>query len=360
MSNVPQGASTHEWVKDYYGKLLASSDDLQTNACCASGAPASWIASRLQNVHPDVSERFYGCGFPIPQAIKGATVLDLGCGTGRDVYVIAQLVGERGKVIGLDMTEEQLSVARKTQSWHAETFGYAESNTAFVQGYIEDLKAAGMDDASVDVIVSNCVVNLSPRKDLVLAEAYRALKPGGELYFSDVFADRRLPQEIANDPLLHSECLGGALYQFDFETLAKTTGFADPRVVSASPITIHNPEIQQKVGQARFVSVTYRLFKLEELDAQCEDYGQSATYVGGVEGAETLFWLDDHHAFELGRPERVCGNTAAMLASTRFARYFDVQGARETHFGAYPCGPTMAAGQYAELAPGGGAAASCC
>src|SRR5690554_4383386 len=177
MSKVPQGASTHEWVKDYYGKLLASSEDLQTNACCASGAPAGWIASRLQKVHPDVSARFYGCGFPIPQAIKGATVLDLGCGTGRDAYVIAQLAGERGKVIGLDMTEEQLRVARKTQDWHAETFGFAAPNTEFVQGYIEDLTTAGIGDASVDVIVSNCVVNLSPRKDLVLAEAYRALKP---------------------------------------------------------------------------------------------------------------------------------------------------------------------------------------
>ncbi|TXD39805.1 methyltransferase domain-containing protein [Lujinxingia vulgaris] len=347
MSNVPQGASTHEWVKDYYGKLLASSDDLQTNACCAAGAPAGWIASRLQHVHPEVSERFYGCGFPIPQAVEGATVLDLGCGTGRDAFVIAQLVGEQGRVIGLDMTEEQLATAKKTEDWHAERFGYAQPNTSFVQGYIEDLKGADIEDGSVDVIVSNCVVNLSPRKDLVLTEAYRALKPGGELYFSDVFVDRRLPEAIANDPLLHAECLGGALYQFDFETLAKTTGFSDPRVVSTSPITINNPEIIAKVGLASFVSVTYRLFKLDGLDAQCEDYGQSATYLGGVEGAERLFWLDDHHAFEAGRPERVCGNTAAMLASTRFADFFEVRGCRQTHYGAFACGPTMAAAQYA-------------
>ncbi|RAL25123.1 methyltransferase type 11 [Lujinxingia litoralis] len=347
MSNSPKGATTHEWVKDYYGKLLKSSEDLQTNACCAGGAPPAWIASRLQNIHPEVSERFYGCGYPIPHGLVGASVLDLGCGSGRDVYAIAQLVGEQGKVIGLDMTEEQLQVARDTQGWHAERSGYAEPNTEFVQGYIEDLAAAGVADGSLDVIVSNCVVNLSPRKDLVMAEAFRALKPGGEFYFSDVFADRRLPEAIANDPLLHSECLGGALYQADFEALARTTGFADPRVVSSGPITINNPELQHMVGAARFVSVTYRLFKLAGLDAQCEDYGQVATYRGGIEGAETLFWLDDHHAFEVGRPERVCGNTASMLRETRFAPYFDVVGDTTVHFGAFACGPTLAAGQYA-------------
>lgn len=102
------------------------------------------------------------------------------------------------------------------------------------------------------------------------------------------------------------------------------------------------------------------LLKLAGLDAQCEDYGQVATYRGGIDGAETLFWLDDHHAFERGRPERVCGNTAAMLTDTRFARWFDVTGARTTHFGAYPCGPTLAAAQYQASAAGADCASGAC
>jgi arsenite methyltransferase len=216
----------------------------------------------------------------------------------------------------------------------------------FTQGFIEDLKGAGIEDDSLDVIISNCVVNLSPRKDLVLAEAYRALKPGGELYFSDVFVDRRLPEELAADPVLYAECLGGALYENDFVNMAKRAGFADPRVMSRAVITIQNDEVQHKVGAASFESVTYRLFKLEGLDPECEDYGQIATYKGGVEGAERVFWLDDHHAFEIGRPERVCANTASMLADTRLARYFEVVGECTTHFGEFPCGPTMAAAQY--------------
>lgn len=338
--------SLQTFVSTYYGKLLASSADLKTNACCASGAPPAWIAARLANIHPEVADRFYGCGFPIPHALRGATVLDLGCGTGRDVYVLAQLVGENGHVHGLDMTEQQLALARDTATWHADKFRYARPNTTFHHGYIEDLRSAGIADGSQDVVVSNCVVNLSPRKDLVLAEAFRVLKTGGELYISDVFADRRLAAEIATDPLLYAECLGGALYQADFVSLAKRAGFADPRVVTQSAITIQNEAIASKIGAARFTSVTYRLFKLDGLDEQCEDYGQTAVYNGGIEGAESVLWLDDHHAFERGRAERVCANTAAMLTATRFAPWFEVTGSRHTHYGAFACEPTMAAAQY--------------
>lgn len=338
-------------VRDYYGKVLASSQDLQTNACCATGAPPAHIAALLDRVHPDVQDRFYGCGFPFPAALAGATVVDLGCGSGRDVYVLSQLVGAAGFVHGIDMTPEQLAVARDTQVWHAERFGFA--NVAFHQGFIEDL--AMIADASVDVVVSNCVVNLSPYKDRVLAEVARILKPGGEFYLSDVLADRRLPAEVAADPLLHAECLGGAMYEADFLALAQRTGFLDPRVVVRGRITVRNPEIEQRVGAARFSSVTLRLLKLAALEARCEDYGQVAVY-RGTASAGGLFHLDDHHVFEAGRPERVCGNTALMLTGTRFAPHFDVIGDQRTHYGEFPCGPTLAAAAYAETA----GATPCC
>ncbi len=335
-----------EFVQEYYGKLLSKSEDLKTNACCAAGAPPAWVASCLQNIHPDVSAKFYGCGFPFPHAVNAAKVLDLGSGSGRDVYVLSQLVGCCGKVTGLDMTDEQLEVARSTQQWHADKFGQKSSNVEFVKGYIEDLKGAGVEDDSLDVIISNCVVNLSPRKDLVLAEAYRALKVGGELYFSDVFVDRRLPEDVATEPVLYAECLGGALYENDFISMARKVGFIDLRVVSRSEITIQNDEVQELVGTARFTSVTYRLFKLPEMDDQCEDYGQVAVYKGGILGAEKLFWLDENHAFEVGRPERICANTADMLSQTRYAKYFDIAGSKDVHYGEFECGPTMAAAQY--------------
>ncbi|MCB9550215.1 MAG: methyltransferase domain-containing protein [Myxococcales bacterium] len=345
--------AVRENVQDYYGRVLARSADLQTNACCATGAPPARIARLLENVHPDVLDRFYGCGFPFPEALEGATVVDLGCGTGRDVFVLSQLVGPTGHVHGVDMTAEQLDVARQTLDWHMERFGYSTPNVTLHQGYIEDLSAIA--DASVDVVVSNCVVNLSPFKDRVMAEIARILKPGGEFYFSDVFADRRLPDAIAFDPILHAECLGGAMYEADFLSLARRTGFPDPRQVSRGAITIQNPEIEARVGAARFTSVTLRLLKLAGLDEQCEDYGQIAVYRGTLPTG-ALFHLDDHHTFEAGRPERVCGNTAAMLTDTRFAPHFDVVGDKRVHYGIFDCGPTMAAAVYAT----GAETASCC
>lgn len=342
-------------LRDYYGTQLTGSADLKTSACCATDAPPAFLRSALARIDAEVLSRFYGCGWPISQALAGAVVVDLGCGTGRDVYLLSQLVGQTGHVHGLDMTPSQLAVARDTLASHMARFGYDRPNVSLHEGFIEDMSTLGLPDGSVDLVVSNCVINLSPDKPRVLGEAARLLREGGEVYVSDVFADRRLTPEVMNDPLLYAECLGGALYLNDFLDHAKRAGFADPRVVKRRPITLDDPDLARRAGAARFESVTLRLLKLPTLEPRCEDYGQLATYKGGMSEAPDLFWLDDHHAFERGRPERVCGNTADMLTRTRFARWFDVT-PRGPHFGEYPCGPTMAATVHAVTS----AAASCC
>ncbi|MFJ4943418.1 methyltransferase domain-containing protein [Streptomyces albidoflavus] len=345
-------ASVAQSVRDYYGKVLASSADLKTTACCTDVAPPPHIAAALAEVHDEVMERFYGCGSPIPPALEGATVLDLGSGSGRDVYVLSQLVGPTGRVIGVDMTEEQLAVARRHQDWHAERFGHA--NTDFRHGYIEGLAGAGIPDASVDVVVSNCVVNLSPDKPRVLSEIFRVLKPGGELYFSDIFSDRRLPASLLDDPVLVGECLAGALYTEDFRRALERVGCPDARTLAASPVTISDPDIEVKIGFATFTSRTIRAFKLP-LEDRCEDYGQVAVYHGTIAEHPHAFDLDDHHRLHTGKPALVCGNTADMLAATRYAAHFTVTGDKSQHFGLFPCTPAEGA-----AAPGLGAAPGCC
>jgi arsenite methyltransferase len=269
------------------------------------------------------------------------TVLDLGCGTGRDAYLLSRLVGETGQVIGVDMTAEQLQLARSHQQWHAERYGYARSNIRFVDGYIEDLAECGIADASVDVVVSNCVLNLSPEKGRVFAEIMRVLKPGGELYFSDVFADRRIPEALRSDPVLLGECLSGALYTEDFRRLIAAVGCADARAVSSSPVPLYDEAVIAKIGMVGFRSITMRAFKLA-LEDRCEDFGQIATYLGTISEQPHAFDLDDHHHFETGRPLRVCGNTFEMLASTRYARHFRLMGDQHTHFGLFDCAPAPA------------------
>jgi ubiquinone/menaquinone biosynthesis C-methylase UbiE len=346
---------TLDAVRDYYGRVLKSTQDLQTSACCTAEKLPPHLSAIEALIHEEVKDKFYGCVSPLPLALEGATALDLGCGSGRDTFLLSKLVGESGRVIGIDMTAEQLAVAERHRDYHRQKFGHARSNVRLVAGYIEDLASADLADDSVDVVVSNCVVNLSPDKRRVMSEIFRVLKPGGELYFSDVFAGRRVPAPLKEDPVLLGECLGGALYTEDFRRILREVGCLDHRVVSKRRLTLDHPEIERKAGMIDFYSVTVRAFKLE-LEDLCEDYGQIATYQGTIAESPHQFVLDDHHVFKTGQPMLVCGNTAAMVQDTRYGRHFRVVGDRATHFGPFDCAPLAAPGASGGAAPSG----ACC
>lgn len=332
----------HSSVSKYYGETLKNSDDLQTNACCTAATPKR-IQALINNIHPDVVSKYYGCGLCIPDELEGRTMLDLGCGAGRDVYIASQVVGASGKVIGVDMTKEQLEVAKRTQEFHEKKFGYG--NVEFHEGYLEKLDdIKDLTDDSIDVIISNCVINLCMDKEAVLKNCHRLLKEGGEVYFSDVYSSRRVPEALRNDEVLWGECLSGALYWNDFLNLAKKCGFSDPRLVEDSVITIENDQVKEKTLGAGvdFYSATYRLFKLKDLEPACEDYGQAVIYKGTIPRFEGAWSLDDHHKMETGKIFPVCGNTYNMLKQTRFEKHFEFIGNWDKHFGIFEgCGTNI-------------------
>ncbi len=327
-----------EQIKEYYSKMTVDNGGkMVTHTCsCSADSIPPYIKDIVSELPTEITSRYYGCGSPLPLALEGCTVVDLGCGTGQDVYVASKLVGPTGKVIGVDMNPDQLSIAKSHQSDIAKKWGF--SNVEFIEGYIEDL--AIIPDNSVDIVISNCVINLSPNKEQVFSEIWRILKVGGELYFADIFADRRIPEKLNHDLILTGECLGGAMYIEDFRRMMTRVGWQDFRYMTSRAATIDNAEIEAMVGNINFSSRTIRAIKLPELvEDICEQYGQVATYRGGIPNSESFFDLDDHHRFFKNQPMLVCGNSCAYVQNTRFGKYFDIQGNRSEHFGPFEgCG----------------------
>jgi len=225
-------------VRETYGDIARKSKagcDCGPSSCCkgAEAAPHAktyseqssqmgYSMEELASV-PEGANMGLGCGNP--QAIaalrSGETVLDLGSGAGFDCFLAAKQIGSTGKVIGVDMTPDMISKARE----NARKGSY--SNVEFRLGEIEHLPAA---DASVDVIISNCVINLSTDKPSVFREAYRVLKPGGRLAVSDVVATAELPKDARNDLALYSACVAGAAFVTDLESILADVGFADIQI----------------------------------------------------------------------------------------------------------------------------------
>lgn len=311
-----------ESVKDYYGKTLKTSDDLKTSACKFEGKkmpPA--VRSALKLIHEEVSSKFYGCGLVAPESLEGMKILDLGSGSGQDCFVLSKLVGENGHVTGVDMTKEQVDVANKYVEYHAEQFGYSKPNTDFKLGEMERLSDLGIKENSIDIIISNCVVNLTADKAVVLKQAYRVLKDGGEVYFSDVYTDTNLSEEARKDEVLWGECISGALHWKELIELCKEVGFSGPYLVISRPLDV-DPKLRKPLGDAQFVSATYRLFK-----PPCDkstDTGSNVSYKGSMVENPEEFKFDVHNTLTK-TPKIVSAELATVLRFSRFAKHLDFQ-----------------------------------
>jgi arsenite methyltransferase len=186
----------------------------------ATGTPAAAVAASL------------GCGVPtaVADLHPGQTVLDLGSGAGADVLISAHRVGLRGRVIGLDMTPEMLDLARRN------TAAAGVDNVEFLEGYLEQIP---LPDDSVDVVLSNCVINLAADKIVVLTEAARVLRPGGQFAVSDIIADTDIDQATRNDPQQWTGCIAGALTHRQFTHALHTAGFVDVEITETHRVHPH-------------------------------------------------------------------------------------------------------------------------
>ena len=225
-------ASIKKAVREGYAKIVRKERTCcaPMSSCCGRPDPAEAISKKigysddeLKSV-PAGANLGLGCGNPVALASlrEGETVMDLGSGAGFDSFLAAQRVGKMGRVIGVDMTPEMLDTARA----NAQKGGYG--NVEFRLGEIEHLPAA---DQSVDVIISNCVINLSPDKAQVFRETFRVLKPGGRLMVSDIVLLHELPEVIKNSIDAYIGCLGGALLRDEYLSMIRAAGFQDVEIV---------------------------------------------------------------------------------------------------------------------------------
>ncbi len=213
-----------QMVKNHYAKVAERDTNCCSNTCgCGGDMSAQEISSAIgysedeMNLVPEANLGL-GCGNPVAlgQFNEGEIVLDLGSGAGFDCFLAAKRVGSSGHVIGVDMTDEMLEKARK----NAEIHGF--KNVEFRKGYIDHLP---IDDASVDIIISNCVINLAPDKLAVYKDAWRVLKPGGRMYISDIVLLAELTPEQRSNEALIAGCVGGALLKDDYLAKVKEAGF---------------------------------------------------------------------------------------------------------------------------------------
>jgi SAM-dependent methyltransferase len=313
----------------------------ESKLCC----PVDYDGQYLEIIPEEVIERDYGCGDPSRSLREAETVLDLGSGTGKVCFIAAQIVGPKGKVIGVDMTDEMLEVARRNASIVAERLGYA--NVEFRKGRIQDLAldlelldrqlkrhpitdaasflAAGelademrvkfplVPNDSIDVVISNCVLNLvEPNsKGQLFEEIFRVLRKGGRAVICDIVSDEDVPEQLQTDPELWSGCISGALTEDGFLAAFENAGFYGIQILKRAT------QPWRTVQGIEFRSVTIEAFKGKQ--GECFERNQAVIYRGPFK--EVLD--DDNHRMDRGKRYAVCDKTCNLYRKAPYAEHFE-------------------------------------
>ena len=303
-------------MREFYGE---AAETPQAELCC----PTRYDQSAVAHIPQDVLDRFYGCGSPMTTAdIQGGeVVVDLGSGAGIDVFIAARFVGPTGKAIGVDMTDRMLHVARENQPRVAAALGY--DAVEFREGFLEQIP---IESKSVDLVTSNCVVNLSPDKPRVFSEIWRVLKDHGRILISDIVSEKTVPPRLKVNPRLWGECLVGALTQEELMAGLERAGFYG--------IEILKKTYWKDVEGYPFFSITVRGWKFEKTSG-CVFKGHRAVYLGPGKA----FLDEEGHHFPRNEPYEICTDTFAKLSNPPYKGMFAILEPGEERSGYACCGP---------------------
>jgi arsenite methyltransferase len=321
-------------------RYAQGAQEKQAALCC----PVTYDPRHLEAIPAEVLERDYGCGNPSRHLRAGESVLDLGCGAGKICFIASQVVGPQGRVVGIDMTDEMLEIARRNAPIVAARIGFA--NVEIRKGRIQDLaldlelldkevagspvSSAGdflaleekiqelrvkhplVADESMDVVISNCVLNLVDlrARETLFREIFRVLKKGGRAVISDIVSDEDVPEELQNDPELWSGCISGAFREDDFLRAFETAGFHGMRILDLGL------DPWRTVRGIEFRSLTLEAFKGKQ--GPCWERNQAVIYKGPFKKVLD----DDGHAFERGKRYAVCDKTFQLCKREPYAESF--------------------------------------
>lgn len=286
-------------VQQFYAE---AAETPKAELCC----PTKFDPSLVGHIPKEVVDRFYGCGSPVTlgNLQPGETMVDLGSGAGIDCFIAAKLVGPTGKVIGVDMTDPMLKVANENRPIVAQSLGY--DVVEFRKGYLEQVP---VESKSVDLVTSNCVINLSPDKPKVFAEIWRILKDHGQMVIADIVSARPVPANLKVNPQLWGECIVGALLEEEFLARLEEAGFYG--------LSFLKKVFWKKVEGFDFYSVTVQGYKFEKT-AGCRFVGQKAIYRGPMKSVMD----EEGHLFPRDVAVEVCTDTVAKLSQPPYQGSF--------------------------------------
>ena len=304
-------------VREFYGK---AAEEPQEELCC----PTKNTQEDTSHIPQEVLDRFYGCGSPtiIAKVSEGETMVDLGAGAGIDCFIAAKKVGPTGKIYGIDMTDEMLKVANENRHLVAKNLGY--DIVEFRKGFLEDIP---VEDSTVDLITSNCVINLSPDKKAVFNEMWRILKDHGRIVISDIVSEEETPPYLKLNKQLWGECISGALTEDEFMAYLEQAGFYGLQILSKV--------FWKEVEGYLFYSVTLRGYKFEKKES-CVYIGQKVIYHGPYKAITD----EEGHLFPRNEPVEVCTDTAAKLSNFPYAGQFTILNADNENAASYSCSPS--------------------
>jgi arsenite methyltransferase len=278
------------------------------------------INNLIQQLSEETMKRYYGSGIVVPENIKGARILDIGCGTGSLVYILSKLVGPSGYVVGIDICQGSIDLAKQESAHHVALWGYDKPNFEFHVANAERLLDLGFE--SFDLIVSNGVFCLVPDKEKAFQTVAGLLKTGGQFYINDVYTDTHQPEEIKSNETLWSLGTTGSMVWTELKDVAGKEGFTTPYLTQVAGVDIKKEEYKSMLSNARYACAAWRLFKL---GPDAKRGPATVTYKGNIEDYEETFPWSVDLTFSRGNPVNVDAPLASILANTSFKNNFDIK-----------------------------------